>query len=104
MNKTSRPHEQTIIELLSDEPSFAVEYFATALDEVDQPGGHEVLLTALRQIAESRGMSEVAEHAGIKRESLYRALSPKGNPMINTLLAVMRAAGLKLSVHRSQTA
>ena len=45
-------------------------------------------------------MTAVAEHAGIPRESLYRALSTKGNPTIKTLLAVVAAAGLKLSVHR----
>ena len=40
----------------------------------------------------------IAERAGIKRESLYRALSPKGNPTMKTLLAVIGAVGLKLSV------
>ena len=45
-------------------------------------------------------MTQVAKAAGIQRESLYRALSPKGNPTIKTLLAVMQATGLKLGVHR----
>ncbi|WP_217992294.1 hypothetical protein [Nitrosomonas ureae] len=45
-------------------------------------------------------MATVAERVGIPRESLYRALSTKGNPTIKTLLAVINAAGLKLSVHR----
>ncbi len=64
-----------------------------------------MLLAALRQIAEAfQGMADVAERAGIKRESLYRALSPNGNPTIKTLLAVTKAVGLKLSVHRSAAA
>ena len=58
------------------------------------------MLTALRHIVEAQGMSAVAERAGISRECLYRALSTRGNPTIKTLLAVVSAAGLKLSVHR----
>jgi probable addiction module antidote protein len=33
---------------------------------------------ALRQVAQAQGMNAVADRAGIQRESLYRALSPKG--------------------------
>jgi probable addiction module antidote protein len=39
----------------------------------------------------------VAKTAGIQRESLYRALSPRGNPRFSTLVAVTRAMGLKLT-------
>lgn len=102
MNKASRPHDQTVIELLREDPSFADEYLSAALDEADEQGGREALLSALRHIAEAQGMTVIAERAGIKRESLYRALSPKGNPTVKTLLAVMSAAGLKLSVHHRQ--
>ena len=100
MIKLSRPHDDAVVELLRADPAFADEYLTTALDEVNQPGGREALLAALRHIAEAQGMSTVADRAGIPRESLYRALSAKGNPTIKTLLAVINAAGLKLSVHR----
>jgi hypothetical protein len=36
--------------------------------------------------------------AGISRESLYRSLSPKGNPTLKTLVAVLNTMGLRLSV------
>jgi DNA-binding phage protein len=71
MNEASRPHDHTVIELLREAPSFADEYLTTALEEVDQPGGREALLAALRHIAEAQGMAAIAERAGIKRESLY---------------------------------
>ena len=99
-NCASRPHVQTVIELLQEDPDFSDEYLTTAFEEINEPGGREALLAALRHIAEAQGMATITEQAGIKRESLYRALSPKGNPTIKTLLAVMSAAGLKLSVHR----
>ena len=100
MKNTSRPHGDAIIDMLRDDPEFANEYLAVAMDEACLPGGQSALLAALRHVAEAQGMSTVAERAGIPRESLYRALSPKGNPTIKTLLAVCNAAGLKLAVQR----
>jgi probable addiction module antidote protein len=49
-------------------------------------------------------MAAVAERAGMPRESLYRALSPRGNPTIKTLLAVLGASGLHLAVTRQTPA
>jgi probable addiction module antidote protein len=46
-------------------------------------------------------MDAVADRAGIQRESLYRALSPKGNPTLKTLLAILAGAGLRLAVTRA---
>lgn len=100
MNKASRTHDETVVELLREDPAFADEYLAAALEEVDEAGGREVLLAALRHVAQAQGMSKVAERAGIPRESLSRALSPNGNPTIKTLLAVLGAVGLRLGVHR----
>ncbi len=40
----------------------------------------------------------VAAQAGISREALYRLLSPKGNPTLKTLLAVLKTVGMRLSV------
>lgn len=100
MSKASRPHDDAVVELLREDPAFADEYLAAALDEAEEVGGREALLAALRHVAEAQGMAAVAERAGIPRESLYRALSPEGNPTVKTLLAVLHAAGLKLAVHR----
>ena len=47
-------------------------------------------------------MTAVAARAGIPRESLYLALSPKGNSTIKTFLAVVRGAGLHLEVSRER--
>jgi len=96
----SRPHDAAVVELLRADPDFANEYLAAALDEADQPGWQAALLAALRHVAEAQGMAAIAEKAGIPRESLYRSLSPKGNPTIKTLLAVLSATGLHLPVTR----
>jgi probable addiction module antidote protein len=95
-NKASISHDQAMIRELRANPQFAAEYLKAALEETDEP---KVLLIALRQIAEARGgMAKVAKAAGLERESLYRALSPRGNPRFSTLMAVAKAVGLKITV------
>ncbi|TAN27921.1 MAG: putative addiction module antidote protein [Castellaniella sp.] len=99
---TNRSHDQTIIDMLRDDPAFVDDYLTAALDEIDQPGGQAAFLAALRHVAEAQGMANVAQRAGIPRESLYRALSSKGNPTIKTLLAVIQGTGLHLAVSRAE--
>src|SRR3954465_15086857 len=94
--KTSVSHNEAVIQELRDDPAFAAEYLKAALEDVEEP---RVLLIALRQVAEARGgIAKVAKAAGIERESLYRALSARGNPRLSTLVAVTRAIGLKLTL------
>jgi probable addiction module antidote protein len=55
----------------------------------------------LRALAEAYGgLGAVAAKAGISRESLYRSLSPKGNPTLKTLIAVLSTLDLRLTVVR----
>ena len=50
---------------------------------------------ALGDIAQAKGMTQVAPDAGLSRESLYRALSADGNPSFASVLKVARALGVK---------
>ena len=54
MNNTSRPHDEALVELLREDSTFADEYLAAAMDEVNQDGGYEALLAALRHVAEAQ--------------------------------------------------
>jgi len=94
--RASISHHEAVIRELRDRPGLAAEYFKATLEDAAEP---QDLLVALRRIAEARGgIAKVAKAAGIERESLYRALSPRGNPRLSTLLAVTKAVGLKLTV------
>lgn len=93
-----RPHDEAVTDLLRQDPAFAADYITAALEQVDQPGGAAALLAALRQVAEAQGMAQVAARAGIPRESLYRALSRRGNPTLKTLIPTLNALGLHLRV------
>jgi probable addiction module antidote protein len=98
--KANISHDKAIVRELRDNPGFAAEYLRAALEDDDEPG---VLLVALRRIAEARGgIAKIAKAAGIERESLYRALSVRGNPRLSTLVAVTKAVGLKLTVESVQ--
>jgi len=101
MATTDRTHDQAVIELLRQDLAFAADYITAALEDADQPGGHVALLAALRQVAEAQGVATVAERAGLARESLYRALSAKGNPTLKTLNAALRGLGLRLTVKQA---
>jgi len=94
--KPSVSHDAAMIRALKASPKFAAEYLKAALEETDEP---KVLLIALRHLAEAKGgIAKVAKQAGIQRESLYRALSPRGNPRLSTLVAVTKAMDLRLTV------
>lgn len=91
-------HEAEVLELRADR-EMAVEYLKAAMESLDDPDNRAAGLLALRTVVEAYGgLGAVAIEAGISRESLYRALSPKGNPTLRTLVAVLKTVGLRLSV------
>jgi probable addiction module antidote protein len=67
-------------------------YLEAALEE----GDSNLIAAALGDIARAKGMSQVARETGLGRESLYKALSPAGNPEFATILKVVAALGLQL--------
>lgn len=68
------------------------------LEAAFEDGDPRVIAEMLGAVARSKGMSQVAEATGLSRESLYRALSAKGNPTLSTTLRVLKALGLRLTV------
>ena len=97
-------HEREVAELRADR-GLAVEYMKAAMESLDNPDDRAAGLLALRSVAEAYGgLGVVAAEAGISRESLYRTLSAKGNPTLKTLLAVLKAVGMKLSVQPERRA
>jgi probable addiction module antidote protein len=93
--KASLSYDEAMVRRLRKDPDFAAEYLKAALEDSEEP---RVLLIALRHLALAQGIAKVAKAAGIERESLYRALSIRGNPRLSTLVAVTKAIGLKLTV------
>lgn len=82
----------------------AANYIQTAedvyifLETAFEDGDPALISDMIGAVARSQGMAEVAAKAGLSRESLYRALSAKGNPKLSTLVEVLSALGMRLSV------
>ncbi|MBI5549689.1 MAG: putative addiction module antidote protein [Deltaproteobacteria bacterium] len=90
MAKRTQSYAEGLDERLQD-PTYAAEYLSAAAEE-----GRSELLLALRDVARARGVGRIARGAHRGRESLYKSLSEKGNPGLDTLLSVLHAAGLAL--------
>ncbi|HSM12790.1 MAG TPA: addiction module antidote protein [Thermoanaerobaculia bacterium] len=74
-----------------------IAYLEAALED----GEPALVAAALGDIARAMGMTRVARATGLGRESLYKALSPNGNPELATVLRVVAALGLELHVSRA---
>ena len=72
-------------------------YLEAALEE----GDASLFNAALGDIARAKGMSQLARETGLGRESLYKALSPTGNPEFATVFRVVGALGLQLHASRA---
>lgn len=71
---------------------------AAYLDAVLEDGDPELLKAALGDIARAKGMTGIAQAAGLGRTNLYKALSAGGNPEFATVAKVIKALGLRLTV------
>jgi probable addiction module antidote protein len=91
MKTRTRPYDVT--EYLRDGADMAA-HVEAALDD----GHPAVVAAALGDVARAVGMSRVARLTGLGRESLYKALSPGGNPELATVLRVIAALGMRLTV------
>ena len=80
-----------LVEFLKD-PKEARAYLNSALEEED----FRVFLLALRNVADAFGISNLAAEADLNRENIYRMLSNKGNPKLSSIIAVLRAIGIRL--------
>lgn len=78
------------------------EDIAAYLDAALEDGDLAVVMAALGDIARAKGMAQIAQDAGLGRESLYKALSTTGNPEFATVLKVVRALGLQFHVQPVQ--
>ncbi|MCB4800610.1 addiction module antidote protein [Methylobacterium brachiatum] len=74
------------------------ERIALYIEAVLEDGDPALIAAAIGDVARAHGMAQIAAETGRSRESLYRALSDKGNPQLDTLIGVLKAIGLRLSV------
>ncbi len=93
--KASRPFGETSKKLLKN-PNVAAMY----LEEILADGNMELFTAALKDVADARigSITALSRETDLNREQLYRTLSKKGNPRLETLTKVLHALGLRISV------
>jgi len=91
------------IEKLRDSEEARV-YLSVALEEYEKDGDTEAFLLALRDVTEAQGgIAKLAERTKLNRQNLYKALSDKGNPRLETVGAILHGLGFRLSVEPIRT-
>ncbi len=90
----ARDYKDWLLERLKN-PERAASYVNAAIED----GSPEMLLLALRDVAEAHKMSKVAKGTGVAREAIYRILSAKGNPRLTSLLNLLGTLRLSITVH-----
>ena len=68
--------------------------YLTAAAEDPNP---QVFLAALGNAAKAKGMAQIAKDAGLGRESLYKTFGAGAHPRYETVSAVLRALGVKVT-------
>lgn len=79
----------------------AITHYMNAVLAENDP---DLFLLALADVARARGVAQVAKDAGLGRESLYKALTPGAKPRLETIMRVMHALGVRLSVQTAGAA
>ncbi len=93
----SRANDDAMSELYREDPAFAMRVMNSVLEDGDQPG----LLVLLRQLTSAfGGVQAIAARAKLNPTQLYRTLSERGNPELSTLMAILGAMGLRLTVQQ----
>jgi probable addiction module antidote protein len=92
MSKKKTTSYRNLLHKNLQDPEYAAEYLNAAIEDGDE----KVFLLALRDVADARGIAQLAAEANLNRESTYRMLSKQGNPSLSSLWAVLDTLGLRL--------
>ena len=76
---------------------------AAYIEAMLEDGDARAVPIALRTVVDAvGGMAALADKTGLSRETLYRTLSERGNPRLDTLAVILAAFGLRLTVQPAQ--
>lgn len=94
MKFSTVPYEIGLKRRLAD-PEYAVDYLRACIEESagDMP---EVVLNALRNVAEVHGMTWLSRQTAIPRQTLYQMLSKEGNPSIRAFMNIIHNLGIRM--------
>lgn len=98
VNELTSSYHDWLVSSLKNKKRAAL-YLQVALDEYQKDNNSAALLLALRNVTEAQGgIGQLAQKSHLNRESLYRTLSRKGNPKLQTLGALLKGLGFELQI------
>lgn len=99
MKRKFRTFEEVTVEYYKHNPEQIPSYLKIAFEESERDGNRAAFLLALKIAVEaSSGMAEFAKKLGKSRTSLYKTLSEKGNPLFETIDAILQQLGCRLTI------
>lgn len=91
-------HEEWLVESLKDKKEAAM-YLQGAWEEYQKDGHLKAFLLALRHVADAQGgIGKLAIKTHLNRESLYKTLSSKGSPKLQTIGLLLKGLGFKFFI------
>ncbi len=79
-------------------------YLEETINEYQREKNTKILVASLRDVVKARGVCYIAQKSGLNRQTIYNALSGKGNPTFNTLTVILEALGYGFDFKRIETA
>lgn len=83
-----------------DTPARQAEYLEIAFET----GDPSLIAAAIGDVSRAKGITDIAKETGLTRRGLYKSLTDGGNPTIQTVAAVLKTMGLRLSVQTADRA
>jgi|GEM_PF-1282063 len=84
-------HEDAQLQEYREHPDRALDYLNACIQVAFDENDPELVLTSLALVAKAYGIARVAKASDLKRESLHRMLSRRGNPEWRSIFKVFRA-------------
>ena len=98
--KHTASYESNLIERLKD-PEMAQTYLEAAVESYEKEGNTEVLLLAMRDVAEAQGgIGQLAKRTSISRQHLYDILASRHNPRLDNWLSILSGLGFRVRLER----
>ena len=99
LKRTSNYQDELIKDLQDTEEAKA--YLEAAFEAYDEDGHTDVLLLAMRNVAQAQGgIGELAKRTSITREHLYDVLASKHNPRLDNWLDILAGLGFRVRLEQ----
>jgi probable addiction module antidote protein len=82
---------------LKNNPKKLSNFIKFIISEYEKDGDFGTFLEGIQVVARARkGMTKISKETNIKRDTIYKAFSKKGNPEVRTYFEVLKSIGINV--------